>query len=98
MTKKRGAKPIVIYCSVCNRPHPNKARPNKIKGYFLICPDCDVKEIPKEPWEWYFYAKQLGGWGLVRIAIPDQDALDGKERAKRIKAAMIEKLHLNDLN
>lgn len=100
MSKKRGAKPITVYCSICNRPHPNKVRPSKLKRFtHLICPDCDIADIPKESYEVrYVTLAAIGGWHGVRVAIPDQEALEGIERAERIKEAMIAKLHLNDLN
>jgi hypothetical protein len=95
MGEKKGATPVTIYCSVCNRPHPNKVRLSKIKQFtHIVCPDCDIKDIPKESYEiWCISLAAIAGWHGVNVTIPDQEALDGMERAKRIYEEAVKWLH-----
>lgn len=81
---------ITAKCAICKKESKWKSRESKIKQFdYLVCPDCDTRDLPREEYEIAQIRSFCGWWG-VNLSIPTREELNAIEKAKHIRDRAIE--------
>lgn len=75
----------MIKCAVCECSNPQPVDEDVANAFqFFVCPQCDVKRIPKEDYEIRkVEINILGEWKGVNVEIPTLEEFEIVERFKR---------------